>query len=389
MTKAKPNPKNEALDDHLIAASLRLARRGLGRVWPNPAVGCILVRPDLGSSSFGRIVGRGWTQPFGRPHGETQALSRAGDLARGATAYVSLEPCAHFGETPPCAQALIDAGVVRVVVAASDPDPRVSGKGVAMLEDAGIEVTMGVRRNAAEALNAGFILATTLGRPLVTLKLATTLDGCIATHRGESRWITGMASRRRVQALRMDHDAVMVGSGTALADDPMLDCRLEGLEDSSPLRIVIDSRLRLALTSRLVMTARDRPTWILTRQDCDPTRVQAFRECGVEVIEIGTDGDSNLDLVEALKAMGERGITRLLVEGGSHLAASLIRADLVDRLVWFRSPRIMGGDGISATAPFGVDRLSQTADFTPVERVLCGEDTMEVFERRTETGGLN
>jgi diaminohydroxyphosphoribosylaminopyrimidine deaminase / 5-amino-6-(5-phosphoribosylamino)uracil reductase len=389
VTKTKQNLPNEALDDHLIAASLRLARRGLGRVWPNPAVGCVLVRPDLGSSPFGRIVGRGWTQPFGRPHGETEALLRAGDLAAGATAYVSLEPCAHFGETPPCAQALIDAGVVRVVASAPDPDPRVSGQGMAMLEAAGIDTTMGVRQDEAEALNAGFILATTLGRPLVTLKLATTLDGCIATHRGESRWITGVASRRRVQGLRMDHDAVLIGSGTALADDPMLDCRLEGLEDFSPLRIVIDSRLRLALTSRLVMTASARPTWILTRQDAEPLRAQAFRECGLQVIEIGADGDHNLDLLEALKALGERGITRLLVEGGSHLAASMIRADLVDRLVWFRSPRLMGGDGISATAPFGVDRLSQTADFTPVEHSLCGEDTMEVFERATSTEGMN
>ncbi|MCK5275514.1 MAG: bifunctional diaminohydroxyphosphoribosylaminopyrimidine deaminase/5-amino-6-(5-phosphoribosylamino)uracil reductase RibD, partial [Alphaproteobacteria bacterium] len=220
-----------------MRAALALAGRGLGRVWPNPAVGCVLVDRD------GRVTGRGWTQPGGRPHAETEALARAGGAAKGATAYVTLEPCVHHGQTPPCADALIEAGVARVIAATEDPDPRVKGGGLGRLRDAGIAVEAGLLREEAELLNAGYLMRQREGRPVVTLKLATTLDGRIATHAGESRWITGEAARARGHMMRARHDAIMVGIGTALADNPTLTCRLPGLEDRSPVRIVVDARL--------------------------------------------------------------------------------------------------------------------------------------------------
>src|SRR5918994_6733853 len=221
-----------------MAAALALSRRGLVNTWPNPAVGCVIVRE-------GRVVGRGWTQPGGRPHAETEALARAGDQARGATAYVTLEPCSHWGRTPPCCDALIAAGVARVVVATGDPDPRVDGRGMRRLREAGIAVDQGLLEAEARAVIAGFVRRITRGLPLVTLKLATTLDGRIATASGESRWITGAAARRAAHALRARHDAVLVGSGTVLADDPDLTCRLPGMERGVPIaRVVADARLR-------------------------------------------------------------------------------------------------------------------------------------------------
>lgn len=361
--------------------ALALARRGLGRVWPNPSVGCVIVAPGE-ERRLGRVTGRGWTQPSGRPHAEAVALRHAGSHARGATAYVSLEPCIHWGETPPCALSLIEAGIVRVVIAVEDPDPRVSGKGIAALRKAGIEVTHGVCAEDAESLNEGYFLRTTAGRPLVTLKLGTTLDGRIATHKGESRWITGEQARRMAHQLRARFDAVMAGIGSVLADDPELTCRLPGLEACSPVRVVVDSRLRLPLTSRLVATARDVPTWVLTRADGEPSRREAFLRCGVEVIEVGLDEEGNLDMLSALQALGTRGLTRVLVEGGATLAATLLYRRLVDQLAWFRAPRIMGGDGIPAAFSFGVERLSETADFTRLAVAVAGEDVFETYVRR-------
>ncbi len=366
-----------------MQAALGLARRGLGRVWPNPAVGCVILRPGAaGDASPDIVVGRGWTQPGGRPHAETEAIARAAAAAEGATAYVTLEPCAHHGRTPPCAEALIAAGIARCVVATGDPDPRVSGAGIERLRAAGIDTVVGLCRDEAEELNAGFFARIRLGRPLVTLKLATTLDGRIATHAGESRWITGEAARARAHLLRAQHDAVMVGAATALADDPQLTCRLPGLEDRSPVRVVMDAHLRLPLTARLVAGAGAAPTWIIAHQGADPVRRRAFESCGVEVIEAELDADGNLSLPAALAALGARGITRLLVEGGSRLSAALLRADLVDRLAWFRAARIIGGDGLPAAAAFGVDRLDQAPGFVPLSVVRVGEDVLETYRRR-------
>jgi diaminohydroxyphosphoribosylaminopyrimidine deaminase/5-amino-6-(5-phosphoribosylamino)uracil reductase len=357
-----------------MTAAMVLARRGLGAVWPNPAVGCIITHA-------GRVAGRGWTQPGGRPHAETEALRRAGGSAKGATVYVSLEPCAHHGESPPCADALVEAGIARAVIAVTDPDPRVGGRGLARLRDAGVDVLCNVCRDEAVALNAGFFRRVTEGRPLVALKTATTLDGRIATHRGESQWITGETARARAHALRACYDAVMVGVGTVLADDPRLDCRLPGLFRRSPVRIVVDRRLRMPLTSKLVATARQTPTWLIMAPPAAPKRRDAFVDAGIELIEVDVDDDGNLDLAAAVRALGGRGITRLLVEGGAYLAATLFRRDLVDRLLWFRAPRLMGGDGLPVAKAFGVDVLTDMPRFQRVSVTEVADDLMETYER--------
>ncbi len=359
--------------------ALGLARRGLGNVWPNPAVGCVIVRDD-GQGLV--IVGRGWTQPGGRPHAETEALARAGGAAQGAVAYVSLEPCSHQGQTPPCTDALIKAGVSAVVAATEDPDPRVSGGGLKRLAEAGIRVACGVSRVEAEELNAGFLMRVRAGRPLVCLKTATTLDGRIAVHTGESRWITGPAARDRVHVMRARYDAIMVGVGTAITDDPELTCRLPGQVARQPVRIVVDSRLRLPLTAKLVRTAREVPTWVVTRDDADGRRAGALRDLGVELIALPARASGYPDPQEMLKAFGARGLTRLLVEGGATLAAVLLRAGLIDRIAWFRSGGIIGGDGIPAVEAYGVDRLAEMAQFERRAVTRLGGDLLETFWRR-------
>ena len=358
-----------------MSAALALAGRGLGRVAPNPAVGCVLAKQ-------GRVLGRGWTQPGGRPHAEAEALARAGAEARGATAYVTLEPCAHHGRTPPCAEALIAAGVARCVVALEDPDPRVAGKGMAKLRAAGLEVAVGPGAEAAAEINAGYLTRQRQGRPLMTLKLATSLDGQIATRRGESQWITGPAARARGHLLRARHDAILIGSGTAIADDPRLDARLPGLGEASPIRIVLDGRLRLTLTHDLVRRAAEQPTWLITRAGSEAARVRAYRDAGVEVIEVALDGEGNLSLPAALEALGARGLTRVLVEGGGRIAAALLRLDLVDRLVWFHGPAVIGGDGVHAVTGFGLDSLAQAPRFEPLGAARLGADLVETYARR-------
>ena len=357
-----------------MRAALTLARRGLGRVAPNPAVGCVLVKD-------GRVIGRGWTQPGGRPHAETEALGLAGDRARGAIAYVSLEPCSHHGETPPCAEALIAAGIARCVVALGDPDARVAGRGLARLREAGIVVTEGVLADEAEEVNAGFLTRLRAGRPLVTLKLATTLDGRIATSAGESRWITGEAARAHGHLLRASHDAVMVGAGTALTDDPRLDVRLPGLEDRAPLRVVLDGGLGLPPGHDLVARAGSQPTLLFTRAGHSPERRQAFTDRGVEVLDVETDDKDLLAVSSVLQELGKRGLTRLLVEGGGRLAASLFRADLADRLVWFRAPGVIGGDGVPAVAGFGLEGLADMTRFQRLSARPIGADLVETYAR--------
>lgn len=364
--------ERQGADLSFMRAALNIAARGLGRVAPNPAVGCVLV-------NGGHVVGRGWTQPGGRPHAETEALARAGTAARGATAYVTLEPCAHHGVTPPCADALVEAGVARVVIACLDTDSRVSGRGVARLEAAGISVSAGLCEAEALDLNAGFFLRNAKGRPLVTLKTATTLDGYIATRTGESRWITGAAARARGHLMRARHDAIMVGVGTVAADDPDLTCRLPGLASASPVRIIADGRLRTPLTARLVRTARECPTWILTVSGAEPTRVKAFSDCGVEVIEVAADALGNPAAGAILAALGQRGLTRLLVEGGGRLAASLMAENLIDWLCWFRAPLAIGGDGRPAIAAYGIDHLDLARRFQRISLEELGDDALETY----------
>ncbi len=362
-------------DLHFMRVALALARRGLGNTWPNPAVGCVIARDH--------IIARGWTQPGGRPHAETEALARAGTRANGATAYVILEPCAHHGQTPPCAEALIAAGIARVVSPISDPDPRVSGRGFDMLRKAGITVETGLCADEAITLNAGFISRITRNHPLVTLKLATTLDGRIATHSGESKWITGEPARAYGHLLRAEHDAVMVGSTTAIQDDAELTCRLPGLEKSSPVRIVADGRLRLPLTAKLVRTAKQIPTWICTRPDADPARKQAYRDAGVVIIEIAPAADGLLDSSKMLSALAERGITRLLVEGGSVLSAGLIGQGFADRLAWFRAAKLIGGDGLAAVAALGLVNLTASPAYIRESVRPLGDDLLETYRRKS------
>jgi len=355
-----------------MRAALALAQRNLGATWPNPSVGCVIVKD-------GRVLGRGATQPGGRPHAETEALARAGEAARGATAYVSLEPCSHYGKTAPCAEALIAAGVSRVVVAVEDPDPRVSGNGMARLRAAGIAVEIGLCADEAAEVNAGFFCRVTKGRPLVTLKLAASLDGRIATATGQSRWITGPAARERAHLLRATHDAVLVGTGTALADDPQLTCRLPGLEHRSPVRIALDRMLRLPHTLRLFTEARATPSWLVASAAADPAQRDVLEKLGVTVIAIAPDAAGGLDLAAVLRMLGDRGLTRLLVEGGGGLAASLLRAGLVDRLVWLHAPLLIGGDGVPAVAALGLDALDRAPRFERLSAETVGDDLLEIY----------
>jgi diaminohydroxyphosphoribosylaminopyrimidine deaminase / 5-amino-6-(5-phosphoribosylamino)uracil reductase len=373
MAPSRINQRSE--DKKYMKIALRLAARGLGNVAPNPAVGCILVKEN-------QIVGRGWTQPGGRPHAEVVALAQAGEAANGATAYVTLEPCSHHGKSPPCAESLIAAGIKRVVSAFQDPDDRVDGEGLKLLKKAGIEVTTDICEEEALDTNLGFILSKTISRPLVALKMATSLDGKIAAHTGDSQWITGSAARHYGHMLRANHDAIMVGIGTALADDPGLDCRIDGLADRSPLRIVADTRLRLPLTSQLVKTAHDKPLWIVTSPGNDSERVAAFEDLGVNVLEVDVDESGYPKMSEALGLFADRGITRLLVEGGSHLQASLVKEELVDRLYWFRAAKLIGGDGISALQSIGLDAVADAPVLNLLDRRSLGEDQLECYSLR-------
>jgi diaminohydroxyphosphoribosylaminopyrimidine deaminase/5-amino-6-(5-phosphoribosylamino)uracil reductase len=352
--------------------ALRLANRGQGQVAPNPSVGCILVRDN-------RIVGRGWTQPGGRPHAEAVALAQAGSGAVGATAYVTLEPCSHHGKTPPCADALIAAGVTRVVAAIQDPDVRVDGQGLDRLRAAGLAVTVGVCAELAGATLAGFIRQ---GRPLVTLKLAASIDSRIATRDGESQWITDEPARRLVHLMRARHDAILTGTGTVLADDPSLTCRLPGLEHRSPVRVILDSRLITPLKSSLASSARDIKTMIITTAAASDASAMALRGEGVEVVRVDEAKDARVGLDAALRALGDIGITSILVESGGVLAASFLSAGLVDRLVWFRAPMVIGGDGRAAVGPLEVAALAAAPRFERIDVRAAGEDMVETYRLR-------
>ncbi|MCH8322933.1 MAG: bifunctional diaminohydroxyphosphoribosylaminopyrimidine deaminase/5-amino-6-(5-phosphoribosylamino)uracil reductase RibD, partial [Proteobacteria bacterium] len=318
-----------------MAAALRLAGGGLGRVWPNPAVGCLIIKDD-------KTVGRGWTQPGGRPHAEFEALQMAGAKAKGATAYVTLEPCAHQGETPSCARLLAGAGVKRVVYSVSDPDPRTAGKGAEILKKAGVQVDYGLLEEEAKALNKGYFLKQTEGRPLVTMKLATSRDGKIAKAEGVETRITGRQAREYSHRLRASHDAILVGIGTVLADDPDLTCRLPGRDVTSPVRIVLDTKLRIPVTSRLVQSANKVPVWVVTEETEIPPELAGK---GVEIVSLG----NIKNIKQVLELIAQKGITRLLVEGGSGVNASFLKSGLVDDIYWFTAPHLtIGAGGVPA-----------------------------------------
>ncbi len=358
-------------DETLMRGALALARRGLGETAPNPSVGCVIVKD-------GRVVGRGRTQIGGRPHAETQALGVAGAAARGATAYVTLEPCSHTSKTPPCAVALVDAGIARVVIGTLDPNPKVNGQGVAMLREAGLQVTENCLAKEARAVISGFLKVIESGRPLLRLKLASSLDGRIATKTRESKWLTGEPARRAAHAIRGRHDAVLVGVGTVLADDPELNCRIEGFRSAPLVRIVVDSHLRTPLMSKLVRGATVEPVWILHRDGADAARKRALEQAGVKLFNLPGCA-AGVDLPEALKLLAKLGLTRILVEGGGTIAAALLRDHLVDRLAWFHAPAIIGGDGWPSAQGFGIMSLADMLRFIPVTQERLGADMLSTF----------
>ena len=367
-------PDTASVDARFMALALTLGRRGLGRTWPNPAVGAVIVKDGV-------IVGRGWTQPGGRPHAEVEALRRAGPLARGATLYVTLEPCSHFGRSPPCADAVIAAGIVRVVSALEDPNPEVAGAGHARLRAAGIAVDIGVGAEEARHAHAGHIRRMRDGRPHVLLKLAVSADGKVGAAGRKPLAITGEDARERVQLLRAQSDAIMVGSGTALADDPILTCRLPGMTGYSPVRVVLDARLRLPLGSRLVHSAREVPLWVVAAADAPPTAKKILEAAGVTVLAVPRGG-AGLDLTAVLRLLAERGISRLMVEAGPILAAALLHADLVDEAALFRSDRRVGADGIDALEGLPLTALTQSPRLTTVSGEAVGADRVEILQRR-------
>lgn len=358
-----------------MALALSLGRRGLGRTAPNPAVGCVIAKGA-------QVLGRGWTQPGGRPHAEPVALAQAGAAAKGATAYVTLEPCAHEGQTPPCARTLVEAGIGRVVYACEDPDPRVSGGGGEILRQAGVIVEAGLMADAAARDHAGFFLRLSEGRPMVTLKLATSFDGRIATGSGHSQWITGPSARRLTHALRAQHDAVMVGAGTARADDPALTVR--GLGTAwQPMRVVLSRRLDLPLMGQLARSAGDVPLILCHGRDADRTLVETWQGLGATLLQCETRG-AHIDPLDALKRLAETGITRVFCEGGGALAATLLEARLVDRLVGFTAGLAIGAEGLPAIGALGLSTLDEAERFRLVETRRVGGEVLHEWEADQE-----
>ena len=365
-------------DARFMALALSLGRRGQGRCWPNPAVGCVLVKD-------GRVIGRGWTQPGGRPHAETVALAQAGAAARGATAYVTLEPCAHYGRTPPCADALVAAGVARVVIPFRDPDPRVDGAGLDRLAAAGVTVSLGT--GAAEAARdlAGFLQRVRLGRPWLTLKLAASFDGRIATGTGESQWITGPEARRLVHAERARNDAVMIGAGTARDDDPLLTVRGLGVAHQ-PVRVVVSRRLELPEHGALARSAAEIPLWLVHGTDAPADRVAGWAARGAVCLPVPVAGRRELPPAALLGALGSAGLTRVFCEGGGALAASLLSAGLVDELVGMTAGLVIGAEERPAFGALGIARLAEAPRFRLVETRAVGGDVLHRWLRAPDAG---
>ncbi|TPJ42703.1 bifunctional diaminohydroxyphosphoribosylaminopyrimidine deaminase/5-amino-6-(5-phosphoribosylamino)uracil reductase RibD [Mesorhizobium sp. B2-5-13] len=355
-----------ALDRRFMAAALRLSRKNAGRTSTNPSVGTIIVRDD-GSGPM--IVGTGVTAIGGRPHAETEALAEAGELARGATAYVTLEPCAHHGRTPPCANALVNAGIARVVGAASDPDPRVSGKGYAILRDAGVQVVEKVLATEAAEQMAGYLIRSLRKRPEVILKLALSSDGKIGMEGAGQVAITGDMARREVYLMRAEADAILVGIGTALEDDPALTVRLPGLENRSPARIVLDRQARLPEGSKLVSGVDRVPLYVAACLEADPQRRAALERAGVRFIGTETH-EGGVALPELLEDLAALGMASVLVEGGAKVASAFLADGLVDRIVLFQGPEAIGEDGIAS--PVDADHIP--AGFRKLREMRFGED---------------
>jgi diaminohydroxyphosphoribosylaminopyrimidine deaminase/5-amino-6-(5-phosphoribosylamino)uracil reductase len=356
-----------------MTLALALGRRGLGNTWPNPAVGAVVVKD-------GSIAGRGWTQPGGRPHAETEALRRAGPAARGATLYATLEPCSHHGKTPPCADAIIAAGIARVVSAVEDPNPEVAGQGHARLCAAGIAVDIGLKAEDAARDNDGHIRRVRDHRPHVTLKLAVSADGKAGLAGRKPVAITGETANAHVHLMRAMHDAILIGIGTALSDDPLLTCRLPGMEKRSPVRVVLDRDLRLPANSRLVTTARETAVWIVAAPDAPRENENALRDAGVEVLRSPANANG-AGPASALRLLADKGITRLLVEGGPIVATSFLNADLIDEAVLLRGPQTIGPAAIDALDGLPLEALTASARLKLSGQDKLGPDTIHFYER--------
>ena len=363
----------KALDRRFMQLALTLGRRGLGRTAPNPAVGAVIVKDGI-------VVGRGWTQPGGRPHAEPEALARAGEAARGATLYVTLEPCSHIGKSPPCADAIIAAGIARVVSAVEDPNPQVAGQGHAKLRAAGIVVDVGTCADEAARDHAGHFRRVRDGRPHVILKLAVSPDDKIGAAGGKPVAITGEATRARVHLLRAQCDAVMIGIGTARADDPLLTCRLPGMAKRSPVRIVLDRALRLPGDGQLVHSAREVPLWVMTSDTAEAPAAAKLGAAGVQVLRVKTS-EHGLDLADALRTLSDKGITRLMVEGGAQVAASFVEAGLVDEVWLLRGPNEIGADGVAALGALPLGAITQSPSFRVRASEKLDHDTLTIYQR--------
>jgi diaminohydroxyphosphoribosylaminopyrimidine deaminase / 5-amino-6-(5-phosphoribosylamino)uracil reductase len=371
--KQKSEASKEA-DRRFMQLALTLGRRGLGRTWPNPAVGAVVVKDGV-------IVGRGWTQPGGRPHAEPEALKRAGEAARGAALYVTLEPCSHFGKSPPCTDAVIAAGIARVVTAIEDPNPLVAGQGHAKLRATGIVVDVGLGAEEAARDHAGHFRRVRDKRPHIILKLAVSPDDKIAGPGHKPVAITGEAAKTRVHLLRAQCDAILVGIGTVRADDPLLTCRLPGMAARSPVRVVLDRALRIPGDSRLVHSARQTPLWLMASELAEAPAATKLTAAGAQVIRLAPTAALGLDLKAVLHALSERGITRLLVEGGSRVASSFVAAGLADEIWLLRGPNAVGADGIAALDALPLAAITQSPAFRVRASETLDKDTLTIYER--------
>jgi diaminohydroxyphosphoribosylaminopyrimidine deaminase / 5-amino-6-(5-phosphoribosylamino)uracil reductase len=373
---AQKSRLSKAADQRFMALALTLGRRGQGRTWPNPAVGAVVVRDSV-------IVGRGWTQPGGRPHAEPEALRRAGEAAQGATLYVTLEPCSHVGKSPPCADAIIAAGITRVVSAIEDPNPEVAGQGHARLRAAGITVDIGLGAVEAAHDHAGHFRRVRDKRPHVVLKLAVSSDDKIGAADRKPLAISGEAAKARVHLLRAQCDAILVGIGTVQADDPLLTCRLPGMQARSPVRVVLDRSLRLSGTSRLVHSARETPLWVMTSSLAEAPAAMKLGAAGAHVMRVATTTTPppGLDLPSVLHVLSEKGITKLLVEGGARVASSFVAADLVDEVWLLRGPHAVGADGVAALEALPLSVLTGSPAFKVRASEMLQDDTLTIYER--------
>jgi diaminohydroxyphosphoribosylaminopyrimidine deaminase/5-amino-6-(5-phosphoribosylamino)uracil reductase len=373
---AQKSKQSKAADQRFMQLALTLGRRGQGQTWPNPAVGAVVVKDGV-------IIGRGWTQPGGRPHAEPEALKRAGEAARGATLYATLEPCSHIGKSPPCADAIIAAGIARVVSAIEDPNPEVAGQGHAKLRAAGITVDIGLGAAEAARDHAGHFRRIRDRRPHVILKLAVSADDKIGAAERKPVAISGDAARARVHLLRAQCDAILVGIGTVQADDPLLTCRLPGMEARSPVRVVLDRSLRISGSSRLVHSARQTPLWVMTSNLSEAPAAMKLGAAGAQVIRVATTTAPRpgLHLKAVLHALAEKGITRLLVEGGARVASSFVASGLVDEVWLLRGPDAIGAGGVNALEALPLTSITQSPDFRVRASESLQKDALTIYER--------